>query len=160
MDGYGQVPFTCIFPLINYGRVFTVLKGKHARGAVPLSLSCGTLATHRRSSLCLLDIEPFPFTQRMSCSTVVYIVLVSKCNLHRIVLESFLPAFKPNPLMSSSLIPPRVLPLGIPYGFALKALMFLCYDFIMISREWECILANDKNIFNALLGVRSRCGVQ
>jgi len=30
--------------------------------------------------------------------------------------------------MSSSLMSPRVLPLGIPYGFARKALAFLCYD--------------------------------
>src|SRR5712691_4255993 len=50
--------------------------------------------TARRSSLCLLDIETFPFTQRMSCATVVYIVLVLECNQHRTVLEYLSPALK------------------------------------------------------------------
>src|SRR5712691_5788944 len=72
--------------------------------------------TARRSSLCLLDIETFPFTQRMSCATVVYIVLVLECNQHRTVLESLSSAFKPKPLSCH----PRSSPLACCHSESLR----------------------------------------
>src|SRR5260221_13744809 len=75
--------------------------------------------TTRRFSLCLLDIVSFPFTHRMSCSTVVYIVLVSECNLYRTVLENLSPAFKPKPLSCH----PRSSPLACCHSESPTALL-------------------------------------
>jgi len=55
--------------------VLIILKGKHAcvradrHSSLILFIVVHLPPTTYRSSLCLLDIETFPFTQRMSCAT-------------------------------------------------------------------------------------------